>query len=551
MPGSDYNEESNLNNITKKVLSLENRINRIEELLNQYNIQTALRNPAGSVIHESPTAPEDQESGVESKVVEYGLAWLSSLIYLLGVIFLSVIIKNSGHRFYASLVGFAAAAAVFLLTYFLRKPFPHLVFVLTISGLLLLYYVTLRLYYFEIEPVVTSQWLVIFMLFSVLAYMGYYSLRKESEFLAILVIMLILISGIIMDAAPLTLPCIFISAIVALLYFSKFGWWKLLFFGIFLTYLSHLIWLLNNPFMGHSLQAVSSPQNSLFYLFLYVITFSVAMLLSRKKTISDSIYGMIAFTNVIDFILLLSLEVIVFYNTNYVWIFLLLAALSMIFSILLKSRTDKLFTPAFYACFSFLALSVGIYGYLKLPDAYLFLAVQSLLVVSIALWYRSKIIVVVNTFLFLIILAVYLIFSPSKDSINFTFAIIALTTARILNWQKERLTLKTDIFRIIYLVEGFVMVLFGLSEAISAQFVTLSWMIAAIFFLVMSILLKNNRYRWISIITILFTGLHLLLVDMAKLEIEYRVIAFLFFAAITLGISLYYSKRIKKIKADK
>jgi len=35
-------------------------------------------------------------------------------------------------------------------------------------------------------------------------------------------------------------------------------------------------------------------------------------------------------------------------------------------------------------------------------------------------------------------------------------------------------------------------------------------------------------------------------VDMESMEVGYRVIAFLVFAVITLGVSLYYSKRILK-----
>jgi hypothetical protein len=49
-----------------------------------------------------------------------------------------------------------------------------------------------------------------------------------------------------------------------------------------------------------------------------------------------------------------------------------------------------------------------------------------------------------------------------------------------------------------------------------------------------------------SFMTLVFTGGHLLFVDMAKMEMGYKVIAFLFFAAITIGLTLYYTKWIKK-----
>ena len=46
--------------------------------------------------------------------------------------------------------------------------------------------------------------------------------------------------------------------------------------------------------------------------------------------------------------------------------------------------------------------------------------------------------------------------------------------------------------------------------------------------------------------TLVFTGGHLLFVDMAKMDTGYKVIAFLVFAAITIGLTLYYTKWIKK-----
>ena len=168
------------------------------------------------------------------------------------------------------------------------------------------------------------------------------------------------------------------------------------------------------------------------------------------------------------------------------------------------------------------------------------------IVVSMALWFKSKIIVVANTFLFVSIFLVYLITSESIDVINFAFAITALATARILNWQKERLTLKADVFRNIYLILAFFMILFGLNQALPSQYVTLAWTATAFGFFFLSILLHNKKYRYMSISTIVVTAGHLFFVDLGQMEIGYRVVAFMVFAVISLGVSLYYTKRIRK-----
>ncbi len=90
------------------------------------------------------------------------------------------------------------------------------------------------------------------------------------------------------------------------------------------------------------------------------------------------------------------------------------------------------------------------------------------------------------------------------------------------------------------------MVLYGLSHAFPTHYVTLAWTGVAILYLILSIALKNIKYRWMAFMTLLFTGGHLLFVDMAKMDAGYKVIAFLVFAAITIGLTLYYTKRIKK-----
>ena len=190
-----------------------------------------------------------------------------------------------------------------------------------------------------------------------------------------------------------------------------------------------------------------------------------------------------------------------------------------------------------------MALSISIYGYFGLPNAYFLLVLQSFLVVSMALWFRSKIIVIANSFLFASILLLYIITSDHLNSINLAFAFTALATARILNWRKERLTLHTEIFRNINLIIAFFMVLFSLSHLVPSQYVTLSWTSAAISYLLLSILLHNIKYRYMAILTMVVTGGHLFFIDLSQMEIGYRVIAFLVFSVIAIGVSLYYTKR--------
>ncbi len=204
--------------------------------------------------------------------------------------------------------------------------------------------------------------------------------------------------------------------------------------------------------------------------------------------------------------------------------------------------------PAVYACFGYLALSTAIYGFSGMPLAFFWLALQSLLVVSMALWFRSRILVVANALIYILILAAYGVLSPLSHPVNFSFAFVSLGSARIMNWQRERLTLQTENLRILYLALGFVMVLYSLHSALPPQYVALSWTVAAAAYFLFSVILRNIKYRWMALFTFLATVIYLFLIDLPRLDPEFRVAAFIFLGLMALGISLFYSKLKRFLK---
>ena len=48
--------------------------------------------------------------------------------------------------------------------------------------------------------------------------------------------------------------------------------------------------------------------------------------------------------------------------------------------------------------------------------------------------------------------------------VNFSFALISLISARIINWKKSRLQIETDLIRNLYMLDGFFMVIFALIQ---------------------------------------------------------------------------------------
>ena len=66
---------------------------------------------------------------------------------------------------------------------------------------------------------------------------------------------------------------------------------------MFLAYFTHLIWFINNPFLGHSFQTVSEPESNLFFILVYVLIFSFAYLFFRKDEQDDYVSASSAMIN--------------------------------------------------------------------------------------------------------------------------------------------------------------------------------------------------------------------------------------------------------------
>ncbi|MEI7500052.1 MAG: hypothetical protein WCK84_06335 [Bacteroidota bacterium] len=550
MSQENQDQSIGIREISDKLNSLELRIGMIEGQLDIAVQKMASAQPTR--YHSDPAdnhSPEERvmDKGlIESNIFEFGLAWFGSLVLLFGIVFLSHFARNYLNGPLASLVGYGAVAGVFFLAWYLRNSFTHLSFMLNISAYLLIYYITLRLFFFIDQPVIPVKSIVLLMLFAVICVQCYFAIRSNSELLAVIAIILSFATALFADSTWVSLPLIILTAIFSMFLFIRYSWRNLLIASIIFVYIAQCIWLLNNPVMGNPIGAFGTHPFNLLSLFINGTIFSIVPMIKQDGKFPDSIYPVTIMVNGISFSVVLLFVVASYYTNSYVWIFAMIFALCLFYSIFLKYRTNRVFDPAFYAIYSFMALSVAVYGYSKLPDALWLLALQSLLVVSWALWFRSKIIVVMNTFLFLGILAFYLAFYHPVDKVNFAFVITAFISARVINWKQERLTLKTEMIRNTYLIALFFTMLYALYHLVPSQYVTLSWTAAAVFYFIFSLVMKLIKYRWMAIATVLCTGFYLFFVDLSHLETGYRVLAFLFLALISLGASLYFTKKVRK-----
>jgi hypothetical protein len=533
--------------------ALSDTLRRIEERIARIETYLGLP-PAESSI--SATLPESETSAslsrqgqireensiLELRFGEFGLSWGGSFIFFLGIAFLMTYTFSQGHELLASGIGYAASIGVCLFARLWKNSSAHFFRLLVTGSILLLYYTTMRLHFFAITPLVTHGYTAVFLLLLVVALQYLIALRWKSQFLVSLALVLGLVAAVLINSLHVTLPLITALALVSLILAARYIWWSMLNLSVALVYLAHLVWLVISVRAAGVGTSASLYQSSVVYLFLVAACLALPTI-SKKDVIplkTSSIALIIL--NCFGFSVAASASALLLFQERMPEVFLALAGFFLFFSILQWVKIRQEFAPAIYACFGYLGLSLAIYRFFGTPAAFFWLALQSLLVVSMALWFRSKILVVLNSIIFVGILVAYWATAPSSNLANFSFAIVSLASARIMNWQKQRLTLRTEMLRNVYLAIAFVFVLYSLARALPAYYVALFWTAAALIYFVISLLLHNHKYRLMALFTLLATVFHLFLVDLAQLDPKFRVAAFLFLGVMALAISLFYSK---------
>jgi hypothetical protein len=527
------------------------RINDLEQRVTMLEAELRGSKPAVKADIMDEMAEEEVElefsgSTLESSFGEFGLAWLGNLVLLFGIVFLVKYLQNSGLPVISAVLGYLFVTALFLVSNYLKNTNKSMASVFSLNGYVLLFIVTMQLHFFSKAPMLTGLYPDLILLLVVSVIVGYMANRRKSERLAGLTFIMAAVTAVVSDHTHFLLPLTVLISIAAVYFIYRFGWWRLLIFSILLVYFINFVWLIGNPFMGHPVQVIKVHESGFVYIYFIAAAYSSIAMIRKKDLIPDqgAIFSIIM--NGLGFSFLIALFVLAFFKDNYILLFGTIALFCIVYSIFLQYWSTWKVTASLYALYSFVALSVTVYGIYAFPKAYSLLAIQGYLVVIMAIWFRSRVIVVMNTFLFIILLIAYLTASHSSNSANIAFALVALATARTLNWQKENLKIKTELLLNTNLIVGFFMVLYALYRLVPGNYVTLSWTAAAALYFVLSFAMHNVKFRYLALGTTGATALYLFIVDLARVEIIYRVAAFLFLAMISIVLSLYYARRRKK-----
>lgn len=313
-------------------------------------------------------------------------------------------------------------------------------------------------------------------------------------------------------------------------------------YGLVLTFVAILLEAMNNPVLGHPLLLVASPLWSTLILLPCIATFAVGVLLRKDHRPEDWLQGAEAFTTIFLGYGILSWLTVSAEPGIFIAVHLASSALLLGLAVAFWVREKSSLATFFYAMAGYLALSIAIVKGFASPSVFVWLALQSIVVVATAIWFRSRFIIVANFIIYLSIIVSYLVVVQEETGLSLGFGIVALTSARILNWQKHRLALKTEAMRNAYLGIAFLIFPYALYHMVPRPYVSLSWIGIAGLYYALNGVIKAQKYRWMGHLTLMLTVLYVVIVGIIQLEPGYRIMSFLALAIALLAVSMAFTR---------
>jgi hypothetical protein len=310
------------------------------------------------------------------------------------------------------------------------------------------------------------------------------------------------------------------------------------------------MWFINNPLIGNQLELQVGEPINLAFILIYQIVFTLAFINDKKFDESLPTAISILLTTSIGYGLFLLITILSTPVSGSVY-HLAASIIFIGFAILFFTKKSSRISTFYYAMTGYAALSVAIILQFNKPDFFVWLSWQSVIVVSTAVWFRSKFIVVANFVIFLLIFLTFLVLSGTTSGISLSFGIVALLSARVLNWKKDRLELKTEQMRNAYLLTALLIIPYSLYHMMPSGYVAFSWIGVAILYYIFSLLLKNAKYRYMSLATFLLTVGYVFILGITSQEVVFKILSFLVLGAALVIISVGYARSRNKSAKEK
>ena len=535
--------------LAETLLAIARRRARLEARLDLAPIDDAAAADLAAVRATSADTREidasDEPAGEQDLEFVVGQNWLASvgvLVLTFGVGFALLLPLPGLPPYLPSLVGGLVALVLLVLAFRWHTTFALVAGYFRGAGMALLYFSVLRLFFFGAEHVLSMESVTgRLLLLAIVAANIAIALHRQAAWLAALA----LLTGFVSVVAIGTPGVLFVGVTVLLgvgawaVVTRDWPWLQL--FLIPAGYIAHLLWLINRPWQGRSVELASRPAAGLYMVLAFVLINAMASLLRRDRDEESFATILAVLINCNMGYLLFALATMGGASTQFGPAHLAAAVVFLGLAIAFWKRVRSQITTFFYAMPAYLALSVALAKLVAVPELFVCLSAESLLVVATALWFRSKLIVIGNFFVFLGIVVAYMVTATSESGISIGLGIVALLTARILRWQQQRLDLRTELMRNAYLASGFVIFPYATYHLVANAWVPVSLVAVAVAYYVMNLVVRSPKYRWMGHLTLLLTAFYMIVVGIFQLGPAYRIASFLVLGTVLLIVSLIFT----------
>jgi hypothetical protein len=539
--------DSSQNDVTGKEIlqhlkSIESRISQIETYLDLPSVKTEEDVEPEIIIQKKKTETDEE---LEFRIGQMWFAKLGIFVFLIGWLIANTLPYEGINQLFPVIAGLVVGLSTIFTATFVKNKFPHISGWILGSGFAIIYIAFLRLHFFSPEPVVMNLIPILVLIYIVSIALVFSGIKWNSPYITAFGFSLGYLSALIGEQSILIFLTIALIAVQSSYLKTKLNWNGLFNFAIVTSFVVHLMWFINNPLIGNSLEIqINNPINLIFIL-IYLVIFTSAYFADKKYEESLPTALSILVITSMSYGLFLLITILSTPMLGQVYNFLA-SIIFIAFAIMFYIKKSSKSATFYYAMTGYAALSVAIILQFDQPDFYVWLCWQSLLVVSTAVWFRSKFIIVANFFIFLLIFFAFLILAGVTSGISLSFGVVALLSARVLNWQKNRLELKTEQMRNAYLLTALLIIPYSLYHLFPSGYVAFGWIVVAILYYIFSLLLKNVKYRYMSLATFLLTVGYVFVLGITSGETVNKILSFLVLGAALVIISIVYTRNRNK-----
>jgi LPXTG-motif cell wall-anchored protein len=496
----------------------------------------------------TPVAPGNAEDELESKLGQEWFAKAGITALGIGVAFTLSLPYRDLPAAAPSLIGFLLAAGFSILGRWWRHPSKSVAGYVQGSALALFYFSTLRLSFFGDRHAVSadSVWGAFFLASATAVSLGV-ALRRKSSWIFALALVTGYATALAVGSVGFTLTAFVALPAVSAAVSIRFRRPTLVLAAMPIGYAAFILWAVNDPILGRPIQLASGPNWAPGVLLAGIAANAIGLFPRADTDRETGIVNAGTLCNAAGGYGIFLLLTLASFEPRFV-IHQVCAAAVLLGLAVGYSRKPNAVGSFLYALTGYLALSFAIVKAAPVPEVFVWLSLQSLLVVATAIGFRSRFIIVANFFIYLAILVGYISVARQEHGISIGFGLVALGTARLLGWQKDRLELKTERMRNAYLVTAFGVFPYALYHLVPRAYVGVAWVGAALLYYLLGVALRNRKYRWMGHATLLLTAGYLGLVGAARLDPLYRNASFLILGAVLLTVSLLFTRRRKRDK---